>query len=47
MTHLTELLGGMQAGDPQARDALFASAYNELHRFNDFLAAVQGRNKPT
>src|SRR5271170_1808943 len=32
MTQLTELLGRMQAGDPQARDALFASAYSELHR---------------
>src|SRR5271156_4324091 len=32
MTQLTELLGRMQAGDPQARDALVASAYSELHR---------------
>ncbi len=26
MTQLTELLGRMQAGDPQARDPLFAAA---------------------
>ena len=32
MSQLTELLGRMQAGDHQARDALFASAYSELHR---------------
>ena len=32
MTQLTELLGLIQAGDTQARDALFAAAYTELHR---------------
>jgi RNA polymerase sigma factor (TIGR02999 family) len=32
MNQLTELLGRVQAGDTQARDALFATAYAELHR---------------
>ena len=32
MTQLTVLLGRIQAGDPAARDALFAAAYAELHR---------------
>jgi RNA polymerase sigma factor (TIGR02999 family) len=32
MTQLTELLGRMRSGDVQARDALFAAAYAELHR---------------
>jgi RNA polymerase sigma factor (TIGR02999 family) len=32
MSQLTELLGRMHAGDAQARDALFAAAYTELHR---------------
>jgi hypothetical protein len=32
MTQLTELLGRIQAGDLQARDTLFATAYSELHR---------------
>jgi len=32
MTQLTELLGRLQAGDSDARDALFATAYPELHR---------------
>jgi DNA-directed RNA polymerase specialized sigma24 family protein len=32
MTQLTELLARIQAGDAQARDALFATAYSELHR---------------
>jgi hypothetical protein len=31
MVQLTELLGRIQAGDPAARDALFAAAYSELH----------------
>ena len=31
MSHLTKLLGQLQAGDRQARDALFAAAYTELH----------------
>ena len=32
MNQLTELLGRVQAGDPEARDALFAASYRELHR---------------
>ena len=44
MTQLTELLGRMQAGDPQARDALFASAYNELHRLAHARLRDGGRN---
>jgi RNA polymerase sigma factor (TIGR02999 family) len=32
MSQLTVLLGRIQAGDPAARDALFAAAYAELHR---------------
>lgn len=32
MHQLTQLLGRMQAGDTEARDALFAAAYAELHR---------------
>src|SRR6204780_4316220 len=32
MTQLTELLGRVRSGDAQARDALFAAAYAELHR---------------
>jgi RNA polymerase sigma factor (TIGR02999 family) len=32
MTQLTELLEQMRAGDSQARDALFAAAYEELHQ---------------
>jgi RNA polymerase sigma factor (TIGR02999 family) len=32
MTQLTELLARLQAGETQARDALFAVAYPELHR---------------
>ena len=32
MAQLTVLLGRIQAGDPAARDALFAAAYAELHR---------------
>lgn len=32
MSELTELLGRVHAGDPQARDALFVAAYPELHR---------------
>ena len=32
MTQLTELLGRLQAGEPEARNALFAAAYAELHR---------------
>jgi RNA polymerase sigma factor (TIGR02999 family) len=40
MTQLTELLGRVQAGDVEARNALFATAYNELHR----LARARLRN---
>lgn len=32
MNQLTVLLGRLQAGDTEARDALFAAAYTELHR---------------
>jgi hypothetical protein len=44
MTQLTELLGRMQAGDPQARDALFAAAYSELHRLAHARLRDGGRN---
>jgi RNA polymerase sigma factor (TIGR02999 family) len=40
MSRLTELLERIQAGDSQARDALFAAAYTELHR----LARARLRN---
>jgi DNA-directed RNA polymerase specialized sigma24 family protein len=40
MTRLTELLERIQAGDSQARDALFAAAYTQLHR----LARARLRN---
>jgi RNA polymerase sigma factor (TIGR02999 family) len=32
LTQLTELIGRMHAGDSDARDALFAAAYADLHR---------------
>lgn len=32
MNQLTELLAQLRAGDPEARNALFAAAYGELHR---------------
>jgi RNA polymerase sigma factor (TIGR02999 family) len=32
MNQLTELLARIQAGDSEARDALFAASYRELHR---------------
>jgi len=44
MTQLTELLGRMQAGDPQARDALFAAAYTDLHRMARARLRDGGRN---
>ena len=44
MTQLTELLGRIQAGDSQARDALFASAYAELHRLAHARLRDGGRN---
>src|ERR1700689_4069929 len=44
MNQLTELLGRIQAGDPQARDALFAAAYSELHRLARSRLRDGGRN---
>jgi RNA polymerase sigma factor (TIGR02999 family) len=44
MTQLTELLGRVQAGDPQARDTLFAAAYSELHRLAHARLRDGGRN---
>ena len=44
MTQLTELLGRIQAGDEEARDALFAAAYSELHRLADARLRDGGRN---
>jgi RNA polymerase sigma factor (TIGR02999 family) len=43
MTRLTELLGQLHAGDPKARDALFAAAYAELHRLARFRLRQGGR----
>lgn len=44
MSQLTELLGQIQAGDRQARDALFAAAYTELHRLARSRLRDGGRN---
>jgi RNA polymerase sigma factor (TIGR02999 family) len=44
MTQLTELLGRIQAGDTDARDALFAAAYGELHRLARARLRHGGRN---
>src|SRR5271169_935285 len=44
MSQLTELLGRIQAGDTQARDALFAAAYSELHRLAHARLRDGGRN---
>jgi hypothetical protein len=44
MSQLTELLGRIQAGDAQARDALFAAAYSELHRLAHARLRDGGRN---
>ncbi|MGA8706352.1 MAG: ECF-type sigma factor [Steroidobacteraceae bacterium] len=44
MAQLTELLGRMQAGDTDARDALFAAAYGELHRLAHARLRDGGRN---
>ena len=44
MSHLTKLLGQLQAGDRQARDALFAAAYSELHRLAHARLRDGGRN---
>lgn len=44
MRRLTELLGQLQSGDPEARDALFAAAYSELHRLARARLREGGRN---
>lgn len=44
MNPLTELLGRLQAGEPEARDALFAAAYGELHRLARSRLRDGGRN---
>jgi RNA polymerase sigma factor (TIGR02999 family) len=44
MTQLTELLGRVQSGDSDARDALFAAAYPELHRLARARLRDGGRN---
>jgi RNA polymerase sigma factor (TIGR02999 family) len=44
MTQLTVLLGRLQAGDSDARDALFAVAYPELHRLARARLRDGGRN---
>ena len=44
MSQLTELLGQLKAGDPKARDALFAAAYSELHRLARSRLRAGGRN---
>jgi RNA polymerase sigma factor (TIGR02999 family) len=44
MTQLTELLRQIRAGDTQARDALFAAAYPELHRLARARLRDGGRN---
>ncbi|HEY6455741.1 MAG TPA: ECF-type sigma factor [Steroidobacteraceae bacterium] len=44
MTQLTELLGRVQAGDVEARDALFAAAYADLHRLARARLRAGGRN---
>jgi RNA polymerase sigma factor (TIGR02999 family) len=44
MSKLTELLGKQQAGDDEARDALFDAAYAELHRLARSRLRAGGRN---
>jgi len=44
MSRLTELLGQLEAGVPQARDALFTAAYTELHRLARTRLRDGGRN---
>ena len=44
MEQLTELLGRLQAGDVEARAALFAAAYPELHRLARSRLRDGGRN---
>jgi RNA polymerase sigma factor (TIGR02999 family) len=41
---LTALLSRMQAGDDEARNALFAAAYSELHRLAQLRLRQGGRN---
>jgi RNA polymerase sigma factor (TIGR02999 family) len=44
MNQLTELLAQLRAGDPEARNALFAAAYSELHRLARSRLRDGGRN---
>lgn len=44
MTQLTVLIARIQAGDRTARDALFAAAYDELHRLARARLRDGGRN---
>jgi RNA polymerase sigma factor (TIGR02999 family) len=44
MNQLTELLGRLQSGDPEARNELFAAAYSELHRLARSRLGAGGRN---
>jgi RNA polymerase sigma factor (TIGR02999 family) len=44
MSQLTELLGRLQGGEPEARDALFAVAYAELHRLAQSRLREGGRD---
>ncbi len=44
MTQLTELLRGMQAGDPEAHDALFTAAYTQLQRLARARLRIGGRS---
>jgi RNA polymerase sigma factor (TIGR02999 family) len=44
MNQLTVLLAQMQTGDGQARDALFAAAYQDLHRMAHARLRDGGRN---
>lgn len=44
MSQLTELLEQLRAGDPKARDALFAAAYADLHRLARSRLRDGGRN---
>ena len=44
MTHLTELLARLHAGDEDARAALFGAAYPELHRMAQARLRDRGRH---
>jgi RNA polymerase sigma factor (TIGR02999 family) len=44
MNQLTELLGRLRSGDPEARDALYAAAYGDLHRLARARLRDGGRN---